>query len=349
MRRNEAIIFAIILTVAVISLSLLQYDFTYGSAIKKTKQMSAPRTAVSHISAPVAYPPCQRTEPDCVKAQALFNTLMPLRTDQSTGTILRGAYDKNKEFTVHQFAVIYDALVMLPENVRSALKILMFSRDSLGQPWVAHPEEGSFYIAYDPRGTYRNWSNDRVLSCVMIHEIGHLVEESAGIQKPFRSICFDFVNDEWQQKPECEVYLDFAPQITFLSSENHNEWIWSNELRARTAGNDGREDIANTISYYVCAGNLFRTEARARPKMKEKYQFLKERLFNGKEYKCDLDGCLSLELLPTPCANNGCTSCSSIGASCTTSCNDCPAIAGCGPGGCKQWTCINNQCRISGK
>lgn len=342
MDKSEITALIILILVAISGLVYMMYSEDIGEAKylgkRITKPIAAPTPTPTPAPAPADYPLCQSTGPECAKAQALFQ-LIPQKTD-SSGAFIQGVFDKEKKFTLHQFAVVYDALTNLPTDLMSALKLLIFSpHPTLGGGPVSDPDTGTLYLGY---GDTDYLKTDKSLFCTTIHEMGHLIEMYKNVLKPFRSICYDRIGETWQRKSECEIYLDFAPQ---LADDGIN---WNTELRGRSAGGDGVEDIANAIEYYVCAGDLFRAEARARPKMKEKYLFLKEKLFNNKEYKCEIDNCLTLVPPPTPCANNGCASCSGVGASCTTACNDCPAIAGCGPGGCKQWACINNQCSIAG-
>jgi len=222
------------------------------------------------------YPDCDLSDPDCEKAKALFN-LMPLATEN--GVITQGVFDKDKDFTVHQFAVVYDALMEFPEYLRKALKILIFS--SYYGEAVSYPERAELHLGYGSH--HNNWLSDIELFCTTIHEVGHIIETQVDVEGQYRGICYDF-DMGWTRKSECEIYRDFAPQI-------QEDGSWSDALRARSAGGDGREDIANAISYYVCAGDLFRKEAQERTKMNEKYQFLKG-LFRGREYKCEIDGCV---------------------------------------------------------
>ncbi len=305
------------------------YTYQYFDLVAQT----AIRKQIQRL---IKYPLCSQSEPECEKAVRLFKLIPPVKTP---GGYIQGVFDKEKKFTLHQFGIVYDALTSLPADLMSALKLLVFSpHPTLGSGANSIPETGEVYLGYR---TDKYLQTDKALFCVVIHEMGHLIETNKNVEKSFRSICYDRIGETWQRKSECEIYLDFAPQLV--------EDNWNTELRARSAGGDGREDIPNAFEYYVCAGDLFRAEARARPKMKEKYLFLKDRLFNGKEYKCEIDSCLTLVPPPTPCGSNGCASCKKTGDPCITACNDCPAIAGCGPGGCKQWTCTNNQCIIAGQ
>ncbi|MFQ5621517.1 MAG: hypothetical protein ACE5FT_06780 [Candidatus Nanoarchaeia archaeon] len=84
--------------------------------------------------------------------------------------------------------------------------------------------------------------------------------------------------DGWRRKKDCEIARDFAPQLT--------EKGWDDSLGERTGGHDGREDIANTIAFYVYGGNRFREEAKHSSKMMAKYLYLKN-LFGGNEYGLD--------------------------------------------------------------
>jgi hypothetical protein len=282
------------------------------------------------------YPPCDLQDPDCEKAQALFQLITPQIID-AAGIIKQGVFDKDKDFTVHQFAVVYDALMNLTDQMRSTLNILIFTNKE-GEA-AADPDAGKLNLGYGPSMNY--WNDDPTLFCTTIHEMAHIIETQMNALKQYRGICYTYNTEEetWQIKPECNPYWDFAPQIT--------EDGWSDALRARSSGADGREDIANAFSYYVCGGDFFRAETMNRIKMLEKYQFIRE-LFGGKEFKCEIDGCPEVTPEPTPCENNGCVNCLSagIGAACTTACGDCPAFHSCSDEFCKYLTCENNRCNI---
>jgi hypothetical protein len=281
------------------------------------------------------------------KKKELFKLFDPKFDIQQN--MVEGVLDIDKDFTTHQFAVVYDAITNLPENLYTALKLLVFS-NYYGEA-VSYPENASIYLGYG--STNENWSDDYTLATAVVHELGHVIEYQKGIEKTFRGICFDAIQGTWQRKVECNLFKDFPPQYTSKSG-------WDDNLRPRSAGYDGREDIANSLSYYVYGANLFRAEATKQFKMKEKYLFLKT-VFGSKEYQCEIDGCPNL-MQPAPLCNyqNGCQDCVNVNDPCTKSCKDCPALHSCHPAmgncstcypghsKCKYWVCENNTCQIDG-
>jgi len=67
---------------------------------------------------------------------------------------------------------------------------------------------------------------------------------------------------------------------TLLRTENTND-----EFVSRYAKTNNKEDFAESFTAYVHSGNIFRKRAESNVYLKQKYDFLKKHIFQGREYK----------------------------------------------------------------
>ncbi|MFN7160689.1 MAG: putative zinc-binding metallopeptidase [Candidatus Gracilibacteria bacterium] len=120
--------------------------------------------------------------------------------------------------------------------------------------------------------------SDQELSAVVIHELGHVIDLGYLLGKETPSPFMDGTS---------QVYAN-DPSVGFYSIS----WEASNKRKSRTpldyvsgyAMSDPFEDFAESFAYYVLQGQNFRKMAKENEALKQKYSFIKEFIFQNKEF-----------------------------------------------------------------
>jgi len=122
---------------------------------------------------------------------------------------------------------------------------------------------------------------DQELVSVLVHEMGHVTDTGAinGTSTSGESSFKDGSNPVYVDDPSLEFYtLDFQAENTL--KETATEW----DFVSGYAMSDAFEDFAESYAYYVLHGDEFRSLAGTNDVLQKKYDYLKNRVFNGKEY-----------------------------------------------------------------
>ena len=79
--------------------------------------------------------------------------------------------------------------------------------------------------------------------------------------------------------PSAEFY-----KISWAKNEQWNSDTTASDFVSRYGATDPFEDFAESFLFYIAYGNGFRELAAKNPKLSRKYDFLKNRIFEGKEF-----------------------------------------------------------------
>ncbi len=116
---------------------------------------------------------------------------------------------------------------------------------------------------------------------VMIHEIGHNVDLGylAETDKKKKS---EF-NDGKKSVYEGDLSLDFY-RISWENDKKRKKTASNPDFVSGYAMTDPFEDFAETYIYYVLHNKDFKSKTQTSDKLLEKYQFMKNKIFDGKEF-----------------------------------------------------------------
>jgi len=122
---------------------------------------------------------------------------------------------------------------------------------------------------------------DEELVGVLVHEMGHIMDTGVmeGTADAGESAFRDGGNPVNNDDPSLDFYtLDFENEKTL--KEDATAW----DFVSGYAMADPYEDFAESYAYYILHGNEFREIAKFNQVLQAKYDYLKNRVFNGKEY-----------------------------------------------------------------
>ncbi len=142
--------------------------------------------------------------------------------------------------------------------------------------------------------------NDFDFPAINLHEYGHYLDSNVrGTREPlkqgiintttFYAITFD-LSTEFNHEIGWKYYLPrenfTGREAEFFVSEYAAGWVQENKPGFYTV----YEDFAESFAMYVLAGNVFRCKAERHPVLMQKYNWLKENIFNGIEYSYEKAG-----------------------------------------------------------
>jgi len=116
---------------------------------------------------------------------------------------------------------------------------------------------------------------------VLLHEIGHLVDLGRLRSKTFsqKSAFLDGSTPVFADDPSAQFYA-----ISFLENEKWRPETKVSDFVSRYAATDPFEDFAESFLFYRENGATFREMAAKNPKLQKKYNFLKNKVFGGREF-----------------------------------------------------------------
>lgn len=122
---------------------------------------------------------------------------------------------------------------------------------------------------------------DAELVAVLTHEMGHIMDTGVlqGSKNAGESEFMDGSNHIYKNDPSLDFY-----RLSFTDSKTIRQDVDSLNFVSGYAMSDPFEDFAESYAYYILHGNEFRKLAKSDTVLNKKYQFLKTRVFNGKEY-----------------------------------------------------------------
>jgi len=118
------------------------------------------------------------------------------------------------------------------------------------------------------------------LSAVLIHEMGHITD-IGGFQGSAAG-SYEFVDGSrpvWSDDLSVEFY-----KISWISNDEWADGVAELDFVSGYAGSDPFEDFAESYAYYILQGDSFRVLASVNDVLAAKYEFLKEKVFDGFEY-----------------------------------------------------------------
>lgn len=123
--------------------------------------------------------------------------------------------------------------------------------------------------------------SDTEFSAVLVHEMCHIMD-LGGLTGSIQSEESDFKDGS---NP---IYIDDPSVIFYSISWKNNsdkaDYINEKDFVSGYAKSDPFEDMAESCTYYVLHNKNFRNQAEGNTVLAQKYQWLKQYVFNGKEY-----------------------------------------------------------------
>lgn len=133
---------------------------------------------------------------------------------------------------------------------------------------------------------------DEELVAVLVHEMGHIMDTGVMSGKDNllasaldlagsadEAVFMDGTHPVSNDDPSVEFYsISFKDSTTLKDDANPLDFV------SGYAMTDPFEDFAESYAYYVLHGDDFRTLAKRNKKLRQKYEFLKEKVFNDVEY-----------------------------------------------------------------
>jgi hypothetical protein len=122
---------------------------------------------------------------------------------------------------------------------------------------------------------------DEELVGVLVHEMGHIEDTGVlqGTSDAGVSGFKDGSNPVYNNDPSLDFYrLSWLDSSTLRPSASPLDFV------SGYAQSDPFEDFAETYNYYILHGDQFRELLKVNPILQKKYDFLKTRVFGGKEF-----------------------------------------------------------------
>lgn len=173
----------------------------------------------------------------------------------------------------HCAELVYRTLEVMPADVSGKLKNLTLYFSSTGRRGLGG---GSTIIL-----RCQNVSDTELVG-VLVHELGHI--KDTGLMKgDFWSGESEFKDGEkaiYENDPSLKFY-----RIGFENEKKVKEGLTADDFVTGYAMTDPFEDFAETYNFYVLHGKQFEKMAQSNTLLSQKYQFMKEEVFEGKEFK----------------------------------------------------------------
>ncbi len=184
---------------------------------------------------------------------------------------LKSSFDPDKDQVelkdVSGVLIAAEALYKIPDNVLVVMagKTIYFSTEdgrsfSVFASWVDNPPSRGFIIEQNVRAV------------TVIHELGHIVDVH-GIQGYFM--------DEQNVFSYAKEDRNKIFQVALKNKPNDKEKL--GYITSYSSYND-LENFADHYAYYVVYPNVFQDEMKNDPLLVKKYEFLRDFIFNGKEF-----------------------------------------------------------------
>ncbi len=172
----------------------------------------------------------------------------------------------------HCKSLVYRTLASLPQEVVSHLQNLTLTFDTEGRRGLGG---GSTIILHCNNVT------DEELVGVLVHEMGHIQDTGVEQGNPSsgESEFHDGSNPVYNDDPSLDFY-----RLSFLDEKTVRPNATMLDFVSGYAMTDPFEDFAETYNYYILHGDQFRELATKDDILQKKYDFLKTRVFHGKEF-----------------------------------------------------------------
>lgn len=172
----------------------------------------------------------------------------------------------------HCKSLVYRTLKSLPQEAVNRLQNLTLNFSNEGRRGLGG---GSTIILRCSNVT------DEELTGVLVHEMGHITDTGVlqGNYGTGESEFKDGNNPIYNDDPSLDFYrLSFLDEKTLRPNANMFDFV------SGYAMTDPFEDFAETYNYYILHGDEFRALTTKNDILLNKYNFLKTRIFNGKEF-----------------------------------------------------------------
>lgn len=175
----------------------------------------------------------------------------------------------------HCQALIYRALQSLPQSHAEALQHLTLFYTDDGRRGYG----GSKTILLRCTSV-----TDEELTGVFIHELGHVVDTGlmSGTPDSGASAFTDFGQPIYNNDKSLGYY-----EISWQDNETNHANSTEMDFCSRYSAGDPFEDFAECYFFYRAHGSLFRHYAQSSPAMQQKYEFMKNQVFEGQEFGYD--------------------------------------------------------------
>ncbi|MCC6643751.1 putative zinc-binding metallopeptidase, partial [Candidatus Peregrinibacteria bacterium] len=139
---------------------------------------------------------------------------------------------------------------------------------------------------------------DSELVGVLVHELGH-IKDTGVLKGDFWAGESEFKDGE-KAIFQNDLSLDFY-RISFANEKALKKGAVEKDFVSGYAMSDPFEDFAETYNFYILHGEQFRKMAEDNPNLQAKYDYMRDIVFEGREYgnyeRISYDGDLSKELL----------------------------------------------------
>ncbi len=192
-------------------------------------------------------------------------------TNKNAKQLFKWSFDHDKDQVelkdVPGILIAAEALYKIPDNVLVVMagKTIYFSTEdgrskSIHAAWGINPLDRGIIIEQNVR------------AATVIHELGHIVDVH-GIQGDFA--------DEQNVFSYAKEDRDEIFQVALESKPNDKEKL--GYITSYSSNND-LQNFAEHYAYYVVYPDVFRDEMKKDPLLAKKYEFLRDFIFNGKEF-----------------------------------------------------------------
>lgn len=231
----------------------------------KIKRPSASQINTPSVRSAVKTAPVKRLLADRDYARELDQHL-------SESTVIN-TLDSDQLTIDHKKSILYKALNKLPQAHQDAIKFLILKEETDPNRGLGGQNTIILHSGKLP---------DAELLGVFIHEMGHVVDTGLfrGNSTGKGSTFTDGQNMVYDNDPSISFY-----EISWNSTTAKQPDTSSLDFVSGYAMTDPFEDFAESYVFYVVHGNTFRKIAGTNEKLQRKYNFLKNIVFNGKEYE----------------------------------------------------------------
>jgi hypothetical protein len=179
-------------------------------------------------------------------------------------------------------SLVYNTFEAMPEDTVSKVKNLTLYFNSTGRRGLGG---GSTIIL-----RCQNVTEQEMVS-VLVHELGH-IKDTGVMQGNFWAGESEF-RDGKSSIFENDLSLEFY-RISFENDQELKADSTDLDFVSGYAKTDPFEDFAETYNYYLLHGDNFRQLARNNEVLEKKYNFMKEKVFDGQEFDFQSEEDLSL-------------------------------------------------------
>lgn len=172
----------------------------------------------------------------------------------------------------HCASLVYQTLRLVPSEAAAKVKNLTLYFNATGRRGLGG---GSTIIL-----RCQNVSDEELVG-VLVHELGHVEDTGVLLGDVWsgESAFKDGKNPVYNNDVSLDFYkISFSDEKTLKKSASELDFV------SGYAMTDPFEDFAESFNYYLLHGDDFRLLAASNDALLQKYNFLKEKVFGGKEY-----------------------------------------------------------------